>query len=191
MPTKKNTMSNNKKTTSKTATTTPPATPALLPVPTPVITTAGTDPGSKAREAVELSYQTLVTGLLTYHQPTDLFTIDGEQEETSALVAIFQKRIAAAEATKAAKDAYHEAVAAERAADQEARPLRAGLETQFQAQLGKTSPKLKIYGFVPRKVTVLTPAEKAEAAAKATATKAAGGKTAKKKAPPTEPTPAK
>jgi hypothetical protein len=184
MPTKK-------KTTSKTPKTNPPATPALLPVPVPVITTPGTDASSKAKEAVELSYQTLVTGLQTNYQPTDLFMIDGTERQTSELVGTFQKRIAAAEATKAAKETYHEAVAAEREADQESRPLRAGLETLFQSQLGKTNPKLKVYGFVPRKVTVRTPAEKAEAAAKASATKAAGGKKAKKKASPTEPTPAK
>jgi hypothetical protein len=183
MPTKKKTMSKNAKSKQAVSPATPEAT-------TPVITTAITDANSKAREAVELSYQTLCTGLQSNYPPDFVFTIDGNQQPTSVLVGTFQRRIAAAEATKAAKDAYHEAVAAERAADQEARPMRAGLETFFQAQLGKTNPKLKIYGFVPRKVTVLTPAEKAEAAAKGSATKAAGGKKAKKKAPPATPTPA-
>jgi hypothetical protein len=180
-----------KKTASKTSNINPTVTPAAPAATTPVITTPASEHNSKAKEAVELAYQTLCTGLENNYPPTYLFTIDGAQQPTSALVVVFQKRIAAAEATKAAKIAYHEAVAAERAADLVARPLRAGLETHFQAQLGKTSPKLRTYGFVPRTVTVRTPAAKAEAAAKATATKAAGGKKAKKKAPPTEPTPAK
>lgn len=184
MPTKKKTVSKKPKSQQ-------PATPAAPAAPSPVITTAVPDPNSKAKEAVELSYQTLCTGLQSNYPPDFVFTLDGSEQPTSVLVGAFQKRIAAAERTKAAKEAYHEAVAAERVADQEARPLRAGLETFFQAQLGKTNPKLKVYGFVPRKVTVLTPAEKAEAAAKGTATRAAGGKKAKKKAAPADPTPAK
>jgi hypothetical protein len=181
-----------KKTVSKNKKTNQPVSPAAPPAPPPVITTVANDSNTTTKEAVELAYQTLVTGLLTNYQPTDLFMIDGGQQVTSALVGTFQRRIAAAEATKAAKNAYHEAVQAERAADLVARPMRAGLETYFQAQLGKTSPKLKTYGFEPRKVTVRTPAQKAEAAAKATATKAAGGKKAKKKAgTPTEPAPTK
>ncbi len=184
MPSKK-TVSKSKKSNQPVASAAPPAPPP------PVITTVANDSNTATKEDVELAYQTLVTGLQANYQPTDLFTIDGGQQPTSALVGTFQRRIAAAEATKAAKDAYHEAVQAERAADQVARPMRAGLKTYFQSQLGKTSPKLKVYGFVPLRVTVRTPAEKAEAAAKGAATKAAGGKKAKKKASPTEPTPAK
>jgi len=181
----------NKKTASKSKKSNQPVTPAAPPAPPPVITTVANDSNTATKEEVELAYQTLCTGLEANYEPTDLFTIDGGQQTTEALVGVFQKRIAAAEATKAAKDAYHEAVQAERAADLVARPLRMGLETNFQAQLGKTSPKLKIYGFMPRRVTVRTPAEKAEAAAKGTATRAANGKKAKNGAPSSEPTPAK
>jgi hypothetical protein len=180
-----------KKTASKKSKSKAPVAPAVAPAAPPVITAVANDANNSTKEAVELSYQTLNTGLLANYAPTYQFTIDGALQTAEALVGVFQKRIAAAEATKAAKTAYHGAVQAERQADLVARPLRAGLETHFQAELGKTSPKLTTYGFEPRKVAVRTAAEKAEAQQKAAATRAAGGKKAKKKSTPTEPSPAK
>lgn len=178
MTTKKNpTRTPTTKKTPNTANPPPPASPP--PEPPPVITNAGAD-ASNAKDSTELAYQTLMSGLQANFEPTFVFTLDGEQKATTDLLGVFATRIAAAEATKTAKNGYHLAVDQERASDAEAKPLRAGLRTYFQAQLGKTSPKLRIYGFEPRKIPVVTAEVKAAAQAKGRATrekKKSGGTT--------------
>jgi hypothetical protein len=168
------------------ATATPPPGPAALAV--PVITNAGIDT-SAAKESSELAFQTLVNGLLANYPATFVFPVEGTPKTRDELVTLFVGFIQASEATKAAKNAYHVAVDQERAAEAEAKPVRAGLETFFWAQFGKTSPQMRVYGYEPHKTPVKSAAVKAQAAAKGSVTRAANGKKKSKKTGGTTPPP--
>jgi hypothetical protein len=142
-----------------------PATPAASP---PIITSV-----SSTKVAAEVSYQTLVAGLPTVFPGQTQFVLPSGTYTLDELLAPFQKRIAMAEATKAADTQYHAAVAAEQAVVEVTEPLRGEVKQLAVARFGKKSSALAQLGFPPGKPRVVSAATKAASAAKAAATRKA------------------
>jgi hypothetical protein len=91
----------------------------------------------------------------------------------ATLVAFVQSRIDAGNKVGTARAAWLDAVKAYEAVDTQADVVVHDLKQLVIAAFGATSVKLADFGFAPRKVTVLTPAQKAAAALKRKATRAA------------------
>jgi hypothetical protein len=134
---------------------------------------------SAQRAKVEAQFTALVNGIDTL--VTDTTMVLGDQTiAKTVVVGRLQARINAAEATKAARIALHNAVAAEALTVTDTAPLVVDLKAYFQGRFGKTSPKLQTVGFTQAKVPQKSAAAKAAGQAKAKATKAAIGPTGKK-----------
>jgi hypothetical protein len=145
----------------------------------PANTTVGKINIATQRAKVEAQFTALVNGINTY--VTDTTMVLGDQTiAKTAVVGRLQARINAAEATKAARIALHNAVAAEALTVTDTAPLVVDLKAYFQGRFGKTSPKLQTVGFTQAKVPQKSAASKAAGQAKAKATKAALGPTGKK-----------
>ena len=145
---------------------TPDPNPAAPAAATPVITSV-----SRTKVAAEVSFQTLVTGLpavfageLTFDLPSGTYTL-------AELTAPFQRRIAAAEATKAAEIAYHDAVAAEKPIVAESDARRKEVKQLAVGRFGAKSSVLAQLGFTPEKPRKVSAATKAGSAAKSAATR--------------------
>jgi len=93
----------------------------------------------------------------------------------TSLVAFVQSRIDAANAVVTAKANWQAAVKAYQALNTQGDVVVHDLKQYVIAAFGATSSKLADFGFTPKKVTVLTPAQKAAAAAKRAATRKARG----------------
>jgi hypothetical protein len=155
----------------------------------PLITSVANNNNNGTKLSVEASYQALVAGMLASYGPTATFTIRGVTYSRDQLVQRFQQRIAAAEQTKSSKNAWHADVQSERQVDIDVRLFREGMRSHLEATLGKDSANLRDYGFSPRKPRTKTVKVKAQALAKAAATRAARQTMGKKqrkaiKAPP-------
>jgi len=144
---------------------------------------AGTSVGkiniATQRAKVEAQFTALVNGINSLVPDTTMVLGDQTIAKT-VVVSRLQARINAAEATKAARIALHNAVAAEALTVADTTPLVVDLKAFFQGRFGKTSPKLQTVGFTQAKVPQISAATKASGAAKATATKKAVGPTGKK-----------
>jgi hypothetical protein len=178
MPTKKN----------STKPVTPNPSPAASPASPPVITTARTPKVSRARVAEEVACQTLVTGLPVVFAGEAMLVLPSGTYTIAEVTAPFQKRIAAAEATKAAETQFHDAVAAEVPVVAAANALRKEVKQLAVARFGATSSALTQLGFEPAKARQVSAATKAGAAAKGKATREAK-KAATAPAAPPAPTP--
>ena len=93
----------------------------------------------------------------------------------TSLVAFVQSRINAANAVITAKANWLDAVKTYEALNKQGDVVVHDLKQYVIAAFGATSSKLADFGFTPKKVTVLTPEQKAAAAAKRKATRAARG----------------
>ncbi|HEY4014435.1 MAG TPA: hypothetical protein VGM06_13930 [Polyangiaceae bacterium] len=139
----------------------------------PVITSPADRLPSRTKLHVETRDQTLVNGVLanlgdvaTFALPTGTYTPD-------QLVAAFQSRIAASEATKANKNAWHATVQAERQAESDIAPLRKSIKQFVASRYGADSAKLAEFGFAPAKPRKTTVQSKATAIQKSEATRVA------------------
>jgi hypothetical protein len=148
---------------------------AAVPAPSPpTLVTATANNSNKARKLdVQASYQTLIAGLLAHYAASDVFELSGQKYTRDELVAKFKRRVDASETVKAADNAYHATIQAERQVDLEVRPLRQQLHKQLDSKLGSYNPQLRDYGFAPKKPQIVPPQVKAEAAAKAIETRKA------------------
>jgi hypothetical protein len=143
-------------------------TPAATPASPPVITSV-----SSAKVAAEVSYQTLVTGLPVVFVGESSFILPSGTYTLAELLGPFQKRIAAAEATKAAEIAWHDAVAAERPIAEQADALRKEVKQLTAGRFGASSSVLSQLGYTPDKPRKVSVAIKAASAAKSAATRKA------------------
>jgi hypothetical protein len=160
-----------KKSSTKPVTPTPsPAASAASP---PVITTARTTRASRARVAEEVACQTLVTGLPVVFAGEATLVLPSGTYTMAELSAPFQKRIAAAEATKVAETQFHDAVSAEAPVAEAANALRKEVKQLAVARFGATGGALTQLGFEPAKARQVSAATKAGAAAKGKATREA------------------
>ena len=151
---------------SSTTPVTPTPSPAASPAAAPVITSV-----SRTKVAAEVSFQTLVTGLPAVFVGEATFDLPSGTYTLAELTAPFQKRIAVAEATKAAEIAYHEAVAAERAVVAESNARRKEVKQLAVGRFGASSSALSQLGFTPEKPRKVSAATKAGSAAKSAATR--------------------
>ena len=146
----------------------PNPSPAASPASPPVITSVYT-----TQVAAEVSFQTLVTGFPVVFAGESSFVLPSGTYTLAQLLGPFQKRIAAAEATKAAETAWHDAVAAERPVAEQADTLRKEVKQLAAGRFGASSSVLSQLGYTPDKPRKVSVAVKANSAAKARATRAA------------------
>lgn len=142
----------------------------------------GSIPTSIATQKADViaEYNALITGMNGPDlQGVDPIVLSGTPWTKAALIAKFQARVTAAEATKQAHTNLQGCVAAEGVIAPEADLLRGEMKGFLKSRLGKKSPKLQGFGFAPEKTRAQTAASKAAGAAKASATRKSGGKKAK------------
>jgi hypothetical protein len=110
----------------------------------------------------------------------DTLYVNGTAYKKADLVAEFQKRLTAAQATAAARSALMTCTANEATIAAEVDPLRGGTKIFLKSYYGKKSPTLQQFGFTPDRTPVVSAATRAAAVAKTKATKEARGETGKK-----------
>jgi hypothetical protein len=130
---------------------------------------------------VQAQFQAVVAGLLAFYQPTDTFVMSDGTYTRDELIARFQGFVSCCESTKSAYQAWRLQVAQEQSLLGEVRPLRSGVRGIVQARFTKQGPQVLQFGFTPTKTAVRSAASKAEAAAKAVATRKARGTVGKQK----------
>jgi hypothetical protein len=138
---------------------------------------------SKNTQASQMAAdQSLIDGF-TKHAATLLtLLVGGSTVKTSDLVTVLQARIAAIKAAIAAKAAFMAAVAAMRDEIAKTAALVSGARQALKVAYAGQADQLNDFGLQPPKVrTPLTAEEKAQAAAKATATRQANHPNAGKK----------
>jgi hypothetical protein len=113
-----------------------------------------------------------IVGAITKHLTAPI-TLSGASYAPAALAQLFQGGIDVADATDAANEAWHAAVAKERTQTGELSLLQAALRSFEAATYGETSTVFTDFGFTPRKVTPPTADTKAAAAKKRLATREA------------------
>jgi hypothetical protein len=157
--------------------------PSAVTDPPPIITSARNN-----KVAVEVSLQTLVTGLPLVFAGEDSLPLPSGTYTIAQIIGVAQQGITAIEATKATETQYHDAVAAERPVVEAALALQKEVKQLAVGRFGAQSSKLSQLGCTPAKPREVSAATKAASAAKAKATRAA------KKAPappaPASPPPA-
>ena len=129
---------------------------------------------------LQTSYVALMAGLGAYYTPTAVLSLSTGDETCEALIADFQQFVSAAENTKAAYQAYRNAVQAERTILATVAPKRQGVRSIVEAKFGVSGTQLLTFGFMPRKPSTKTAASKAGAVVKGQATRTARGTTTRK-----------
>jgi hypothetical protein len=137
----------------------------------------------------EAEYRTLADAMQSDLNDVTSILMAGTTYTKDQLVTLFRSRVSAAEATKAARTAFHAAVASERATEVKVAPLRFGMKQFLSLRFGKDSPELQKFGFTQAKATKKSAASKAAGVVKAQATRKVRGTAGKKqksmiKAPP-------
>lgn len=155
-----------------------PATPSLAAnavQPTASITGVANGNNTGTKIDLQTSYQSLVSGLLTSYQPTDVFPIKSGTLTRDDVIGQLQAYVKAAENTKASNKTWRAHVQAERAVQLQISPTRQGVRSILEARYGKGGVELLTFGFAPRKPTKKTVATKMAAVEKSTATREARG----------------
>jgi hypothetical protein len=122
----------------------------------------------------------LLTGLQSDFPGVDPFVVDGETVARADLVARIQAALDTIAAVKVARAGLQSAVAKQKLAIADARGLRAGVKRIAQSKFGPTSPLLQNLGFAPNRLPNASVQTKADAKAKAEATRVANGNVGKK-----------
>jgi hypothetical protein len=141
---------------------------------TPITATANSN-NHTTKLGLQASYQSLITGLSTFYQPTDTFALQGGTLTRDAVIAELQKFIDAAEATKTTRTAWLASVQTERGVEAQVHPIRAAMRGIVAARFGADATQLVQFGFNPTKRTARTALTKAQAVVKSKATRTARG----------------
>jgi hypothetical protein len=123
--------------------------------------------------SVEAEYRALISGINTELVGVDTFALAGQSLTRVDLLARLQSRVDAAEATKAAQAAWHNAVQSEHAVNTEIAPLRTAMKAILVARYGKDSQKLQLFGYPPTMPAKKTVAIKGLGVVRAKATRTA------------------
>jgi hypothetical protein len=116
----------------------------------------------------------MIGGLNKNYKPTDIIPVDGIPKVQSDIVKSLEGQIDAADKTAAAETAHHEAVVAEKVADEAGDATFAGLKKYFGSVYASAPATMGDFGLEPpKKPRPLTAEQKAAAAAKRKATRAA------------------
>lgn len=119
--------------------------------------------------------QSLIDGLNEHAQALATVMIGGKAYKPSDLTPVLQARITASKAVAPAKSAWLEALAAYRNELATTKPLIDGLRQALLVAFAGSPATLADFGLTPRKVAVISPTTRVEAAAKAKATREARG----------------
>ena len=132
------------------------------------------------KASVEASYRALADAMSTDLSDVSSILMSNVTYPKADLIAKFQSRIQAAEATRLAHTALRTAVANERQSEEEVAPLRAQMKAFLALRFGKTSPVMQKFGFTQAKAPQTTVATKSAAVTKNKATRQARGTTGPK-----------
>jgi hypothetical protein len=128
---------------------------------------------TKNRTSTQGRDQQVIAGIQKDLSTMSNLPLGSETFTPASLVAFVQSRIDAANEVTVAKANWQNASKTYEALDTKATIVVHDLKQLVIGAFGATSSKLADFGFTPRKVTVLTPEEKAAAAAKRAATRKA------------------
>ncbi len=117
----------------------------------------------------------VILGIKKDLQNVTSLPLDGDTYTPASLMAFLQSRIDAANKVATTRAAWLDATKQYDTLDAKVTGVVTGLKQYVLNAFGKTSPLLADFGFAPRKVTTRTPEQKAQAVAKAKATRAARG----------------
>ena len=123
----------------------------------------------------------VIVGIKKDLQNIPQLPLGGEMYTPTSVIAFLQSRIDAANEVAIARAKLAAVIATYKALNAKGTGIVTGLKQYVMNAFGKTSPLLADFGFEPPKVTVLTPEQKAAAAAKRTATRLARGTVGPKK----------
>jgi len=126
--------------------------------------------------------RTLIAGIQKRLASAPTIILDGTPFTPTTLTKALQAEIDAFDATAAAGGVFHKAVAAQKVAETEVEPVVRAFKKFVLNQFHGQADALADFGITVKARKVPTAEEKAAAAAKRKATRAAGGKAAKAKA---------
>jgi hypothetical protein len=135
---------------------------------------------STQKSETEAAYNATIYGINTVLAAEKQFAFGGATYTREEVLQTMQSRVDALVATRTARQALHNAVAAERAVEARAAPMRAGFKAYLVGRLGKNSPQLQAFGFAPAKKPQRSPLAVAAGAASAASTRKARGTLGKK-----------
>jgi hypothetical protein len=121
----------------------------------------------------EAEYTALINGFGTDLVGVDPLVLIGTTYPRAALLAKFQSRIDAAQATRSARANLRTVAANERALAERIEPVRQAMKHYLQGRFGKNSPMLQAFGFTEAKTVRKTAESKAGAVVKMMATRKA------------------
>jgi hypothetical protein len=149
-----------------------PASPAQTPPsPASLITTTANGSNHGTKVDLQAVYQAVISGLLTFYQPTDIFHMAAGIFTRDELVAEFQKFVSAAQATKASNQQWRANIQIERNLELNVRELRSGVRGITQARFGKNGAQNLQFGFTLPAPVRKSAETKAVAVAKGLATR--------------------
>jgi hypothetical protein len=125
------------------------------------------------RSATQASDAQIIAGIQKHLQGTASLPLRGSTYTPADLVKLVQSRMESANKAIAAKASWHSTVLAHKAVTANLTPILQELRQYSIHVFGESSPALADFGFAPPKHATRTPEEKAAAAAKARATRAA------------------
>lgn len=132
------------------------------------------------RSATQASDAQVIAGIQKHLQSTASLPLRGSTYTPADLVRLVQSRVDSANTASAAKASWHSTVLAHKTVTAMLTPILRELRQYSIHVFGETSPVLADFGFAPPKHATRTPEEKAAAAAKAKATRAARHTASKK-----------
>ncbi len=144
------------------------------------MTTTDTINITNQKVTTEAGYQAVIDGINNLLQGIDPFIMGNQTFTRSDLIAMFQKRIAAAKNTRSVRMQLSRTVESEREVDSLARPLRALVKSFVLTRFGKNSTQVQAFGFTPNRRPKKSVEVKATAVVKAKATRKARSTMGKK-----------
>jgi hypothetical protein len=125
------------------------------------------------RVDMTLADQKMIDGLTKHASTITSLVINGVAMATKDIISTLQARIAASDAAQTSRATRQAAVAADKVERAKTKTIASGIRQAVMVALSAQIDALADFGLTPRKVTVITPAEKTARTAKALATRAA------------------
>jgi hypothetical protein len=135
--------------------------------------TMGLNTPKNNRVDLTLADQKLIDGLTKHASTITSVVVGGVAMATKDIITTLQTRITMYNATEPARATWQATVAANKAERQKTKAIVAAVKQTVLSSFAGQIDALTDFGLTPRKVAVLTPAEKTERTAKALATRAA------------------
>jgi hypothetical protein len=132
-----------------------------------------TNTPKKNRVDETLADQKLIDGLNKHASTITSLVIGGVAMATKDIIGTLQTRISTSNAALLTRATWQAAVAADKAERQKTKTIVSGVKQALMVAFAGQIDALADFGLTPRKVPVITPAEKTERTAKALATRAA------------------